>query len=156
MCPDTPDEVFNEFWHAAWEGEPSSLTHQRFRWMLASVSDRRYERVLEIGCGDGTFARLLSAVSQSVVGVDVSSEAIRRAREDPVEGVEFRVDDAMRFPLKEEGPWDLIVMSETIPYLGWRHSFFDVAWLANEIFSTTRPGGRLLLVNTRTEGWRTG
>jgi SAM-dependent methyltransferase len=148
MSPDTPDAVFDEFWRTAWGGEPSPLTNQRFRWMLNSVSDRRYERVLEIGCGDGTFARLLSDVSDSVVATDVSEEAIRRARERPVEGVEFGHHDAMTFPLRDEGPWDLIVMSETIPHLGWRHTFFDVAWLASEIFSSTRPGGRLLLVNT--------
>jgi SAM-dependent methyltransferase len=148
MCPDSADEVFDEFWRTAWEGEPSQLTNRRFRWMLDLISDRTYGRVLEIGCGDGTFARLLSDVSRSVVAIDVSREAIRRARAEPVEGVEFKVHDVMTFPLHDEGPWDLIVMSETIPYLGWRHTFFEVAWLASEIFAATRPGARLLLVNT--------
>jgi hypothetical protein len=47
-----------------------------------------------------------------------------------------------------EGPWDLVVMSETIYYLGWLYSFFDVAWLAVKLFNATQKDGRLLMANT--------
>ena len=142
------DEVFDEFWRTAWGAEPSSLADRRFRWMLEAISDRRYGRVLEIGCGEGSFARLVATLSDSVLGVDASAEAVRRAQELAVEGVEFRTGDVMELDLRGEGPWDLVVVSEAMPYLGWRHTFFDVAWLASEIHAATRPGGRLLVVNT--------
>ena len=54
----------------------------------------------------------------------------------------------MEYDPAEEGPWDLVVLSETIYYLGWLYSFFDVAWLSFQLFSATRHGGRLLLANT--------
>jgi hypothetical protein len=50
-----------------------------------------------------------------------------------------------------EGPWDLVVLSETIYYLGWLYPFFDVGWLAQRLYAATRGGGRLLLANTQGE-----
>src|SRR5206468_8814380 len=81
-----------------------------------------------------------------------SSKAIaaaRAAQDDDFDQVEFRVANVMDWDPKAEGPWDLIVMSETIYYLGWLYSFFDVAWLASELFAATRTGGELLLANTQ-------
>jgi hypothetical protein len=54
----------------------------------------------------------------------------------------------MDYDLRAEGSWDLVVMSETIYYLGWLYPFFDVAWLAGEIFAATGDNGRLLMANT--------
>lgn len=54
----------------------------------------------------------------------------------------------MEYDPAGEGPWDLIVMSETIYYLGWLYSFFDVAWLAVKLYNATHEGGRLLMANT--------
>ncbi len=55
------------------------------------------------------------------------------------------------YNFREEEPWDLIVMSETVYFLGWLYSFFDVSWVAAEMFEATRPGGQMLLANTQFE-----
>jgi hypothetical protein len=39
-------------------------------------------------------------------------------------------------------------MAEMIYLLGWLYPFFDIAWLASQLFSATAHGGRLLLANT--------
>jgi SAM-dependent methyltransferase len=143
----TPD-VFDDFWRTAWKDEPSDITERRFAWMEEALRDRRYRRALEVGCGEGSFTRRLSSLADQIVAVDVSPEAIARAKGRAPAGIDFRVGDVMDFPLAEEGPWDLVVLSETMPYLGWRHTFFSVAWLAAELYGATRPGGRLLMVNT--------
>ena len=82
-----------------------------------------------------------------------SSEAIARARatQSDLKQVEFRVGNIMDYNLREEEPWDLIVMSETVYFLGWLYSFFDVSWVAAEMFEATRPGGQMLLANTQFE-----
>ena len=54
----------------------------------------------------------------------------------------------MEYNIRANAPWDLVVMNETICYLGWLYSFFDVSWLAAELFTATRNGGRLLMANT--------
>jgi hypothetical protein len=38
-------------------------------------------------------------------------------------------------------------MSDMIYFLGWLYPFFDVAWLAMELFAATTVGGQLLLAN---------
>jgi predicted TPR repeat methyltransferase len=141
-------DAFDDFWRTAWKDEPSTTTDRRFEWMVEALRDRRYGRVLEVGCGDGSFTRRLSTLADHVLALDVSPEAIRRAREVEASGIDFRVADVMDFPLADEGPWNLVVLSETMPYLGWLRTFFDVGWLAAELYETIGPEGRLLMVNT--------
>ncbi len=135
-----------------WEIESSGYEHARCARLIAMLEGRRYARVLEIGCGAGYFSRLLARLADRVVALDISPSAIQRAREgaDPRGTLDFRVANIMEGPW--EGPWDLVVMSDTIYYLGWLYSFFDVAWLAAELFAATRDGGRLLLANAQWQG----
>jgi SAM-dependent methyltransferase len=146
---------FNDLWTRGdpWELETSNWEHERYARLLTILDRPRYGRVLEIGCGAGTFTRRLAGLADKVVALDVSSEAVARARaaQSDLKQVEFCVGNIMDYNLREEEPWDLIVMSETIYYLGWLYSFFDVSWLASEMFEATRPGGEILLANTQFE-----
>lgn len=132
-----------------WQLESSPFEHAKYARVLELLSDRRYARTLEIGCGAGTFTRLLAAISDRVLAIDVSPIAIARAQSTVHhDGVEFRAADVMAIELEAEGTWDLAVINETIYYLGWLHSCFDVAWLAERVFAAVTPGGRLLMANT--------
>ena len=146
---------FNDLWMRGdpWELETSNWEHERYARLLAMLDQARYGRVLEIGCGAGTFTRLLAGLADKVLALDVSSEAIAKAQaaQSDLKQVEFRAGNIMDYNLREEEPWDLIVISETIYFLGWLYSFFDVSWLASEIFEATRPGGQMLLANTQFE-----
>lgn len=145
-------EFFDGLWCKGdpWDIEGAELTRREHDRMIALLDGRRYQRVLEIGCGAGVFTRRLSAVSDSVLALDVASTAIERARalNTGPGSVEFRVANVMDFDPSADGPWDLVVVAEMIYLLGWLYSFFDVAWLASQLFSATADGGRLLLANT--------
>lgn len=149
------ESFFNDLWMRGdpWELETSNWEHERYARLLAMLDQPRYGRILEIGCGAGTFTRRLAGLADKVLALDVSSEAIDRARaaQSDLKQIEFRVGNIMDYNLREEEPWDLIVMSETVYYLGWLYSFFDVSWLAAEMFEATRPGGEMLLANTQFE-----
>ena len=146
---------FDDLWRRGdpWELETSNWEHERYARLLAMLDQPRYGRVLEIGCGAGTFTRRLAGLADKVLALDVSSEAIAKARaaQSDLKQVEFRVGNIMDHNLREDEPWDLIVISETIYFLGWLYSFFDVSWLAAEMFEATRPGGQMLLANTQFE-----
>jgi 2-polyprenyl-3-methyl-5-hydroxy-6-metoxy-1,4-benzoquinol methylase len=108
--------------------------------------------VLEIGCGAGAFTRRLATRAISICAIDVSETAINRARAIPSASgaaINYRVADVMQYDIASDGPFDLIVMTETIYYLGWLYSFFDIGWLAHQLFEATREGGHVLLSNTR-------
>jgi predicted TPR repeat methyltransferase len=143
---------FDDLWKRGdpWDLESSEFEQGKYMRQREMLGGRRYARALEIGCGAGWFTRFLAHIAQNVVALDVAASAIARARAaggDP-DVVDFRVANVMDYDLRSEGPWDLVVMSETIYYLGWLYPFFDVAWLASELFASTTIGGRLLMANT--------
>jgi len=145
---------FEELWRQPdpWALGSSAFERQRYARLIGALDDRRYGRVLEIGCRAGRFTRMLSSLAERIVALDISPTAIDRARKDRApDGVEFRAVNVLDFDVRGEGPWDLVVMSETIYYLGWLYSFFVVGWLCSELLAATRPGGRLLLANTTGE-----
>lgn len=142
---------FDDLWKEGdpWGFETSHYDHESYAIQLALVSDRRYASALEIGCGSGTFSRRLAPVTDRLLSIDVAPAAIAAARAAGGERtIEYRVANIMEDDVESEGPFDLVVLSETIYYLGWLYPFFDVCWLAHRLFEATRPGGRLLMANT--------
>lgn len=140
-----------------WDIESSAYERDRCVQLLKMLESRRYARVLEIGCGAGYLTRLLAPHADQLVALDISQTAIERARALSAgqTGIEFRVANVMDYKPQVDGPWDLIVFSETLCYLGWLYPFFDVAYLALQLFDATRSGGRLLLANSidENEDW---
>ena len=144
-------EFFEGLWAKGdpWAIETAELTQREHARLIELLEGRRYGRVLEIGCGAGAFTRRLAAISDSVLALDIASPAIERARAMNLgPSVEFRVTNVMEFKPRAEGPWDLVVMNEMIYLLGWLYPFFDVAWLASELFAATAVGGRFIMANT--------
>jgi SAM-dependent methyltransferase len=136
-----------------WDFESSAYERDRCVQLLKMVEGRHYGRALEIGCGAGYLTRLLAPHVDQLVALDISETAIDRARALSAgkTGAEFRVANIMDYKPQVDGPWDLILFSDTICYLGWLYPFFDVAYLAVQLFDATRSGGRLLLSNSMGE-----
>ena len=97
-------------------------------------------RVLDIACGVGYGTEILvreSDAEVSVLGVDVSPEAIRYARDHYAgERAEFRIADAMQFS-DPEG-FVAIVSLETVEHLA------DPAAFVARLVTMLRPGGVLV------------
>jgi len=145
-------EFFEELWSRGdpWELDSSELDQSRYRRQIELLEDRRYERALELGCGAGAFTALLARIADHVTAIDVARAAVAAADRrglDPSK-VEVRAEDIMGFDPSREGSFDLVVLAETVYYLGWLYPMFDVAWLAARVFQATSSGGRLLLVNS--------
>jgi len=85
---------------------------------------RNCEHALEIGCGTGSFARLLAARCKHVIGLDLSSEMIRvaRSRSTQFENLEFELADAMtwNFP---QSHFDFICSIATLHHVQQRELF---------------------------------
>jgi SAM-dependent methyltransferase len=142
---------FEELWKQGdpWDIETSDFEQRRCARLLQILSTRRYAKALEIGCAAGAFTRLLTTVTDRVVALDISPTAIAFARKTwpGADSTEFRVANIIDFDPRPDGPWDLVVVSDMIYFLGWLYPFFDVAWLAMELFAATSAGGQLLLAN---------
>ena len=100
-------------------------------------------RVLDVGCGSGWASRLIAEMSGEgrVVGIDVSDEMIRVARESSTgfSNVEFRVASAEALPF-EDGEFTHAFSMESIYY------YADIHIAMKEIRRVLQPGGRFITV----------
>lgn len=142
---------FDDLWQPGdpWDLQASEFEQRRCSRLLEILSARRYGKALEIGCATGVFTRLLTRVADRLVALDVSQNAIERAKASWLgpDSTEFRVANIIEYDPRAEGPWDLVIMSDMIYFLGWLYPFFDIAWLAMELFAATSIRGQLLLAN---------
>jgi len=147
------EEFFEGLWQKGdfWNFESSDYERARFAHEIRLLAGRRYGRALELGCGAGAFTSLVAKLADRVVASDVAPAAIERAKQAGLANVEFRVENAMDRKWRDEGPWDLIVFNDTMCYLGWRYTFFDVAWFAHELYEATAPDGHVFMANTMNE-----
>ena len=146
---------YEKVWSAgdAWSFDTSPYEAARFAALMAVLADRRHGRAVEIGCGAGAFTEHLRGVADHLLALDVAEAAIARARERcaraiPGNAVDFVAANAMEYDFEATGPWDLVVLVETIYCLGWLYPFFDIGLFAMELAAALAPGGRLLLSNT--------
>jgi predicted TPR repeat methyltransferase len=136
-----------------WELETSEYDQTKYDREMALLEGRRFRNALELGCGAGAFTRRLLPACDRILGIDVAPTAIARALSTtPVrDSIEFRTADVIGFDPHPDGPWDVIVFDETIYYVGWRYSFFEIAWTARQLFEATAREGLLLMTNTSSE-----
>ena len=111
--------------------------------VTAFLGDRPYQDILEVGCGEGHMTLELVPLGRTLLGIDISGRAIRRARDRfrQQPGVTFMVADVLAFrsPLR----FDLITCSETLYYLNLAQIEQAVRILSEHLV----PGGRFLSVN---------
>jgi SAM-dependent methyltransferase len=151
--------VVNVEMAAAWDGDEGddwARDWQRYdravqahhRVLLDACGIGRTDRVLDVGCGTGETARdaAWAAADGTVLGVDLSSRMIDRARElartDGLTNVRFERADAQVHPF-EPGSYDLALSRFGTMF------FADQAAAFANIGTAIRPGGRLVMI-----GWR--
>jgi predicted TPR repeat methyltransferase len=78
-----------------------------------------YVRLLDLGCGTGLAGVALSDITHHRTGIDLSSRMVDIAGESDLYD-ELYVGDVVAFvqEIEDEAPWDLIVATDVLPYLG--------------------------------------
>lgn len=91
------------------------------------------ERILDIGCGEGSLTERIAAAGAAVVGVDTSEEMIAAAR---MRGLDVRLIDAERLPF--EGEFDAVFSNAAL------HWVRDHDAMLAGVHRALKPGGRFV------------
>ncbi|MDH3924681.1 MAG: polysaccharide deacetylase family protein [Xanthomonadales bacterium] len=138
-----------DYWDAVFSSEDpwnytSEYEKQKYQHTLDTIPDISPSRVLELGCAEGHFTKMLSAIADNVTAVDISERALNRARERcaGLGNVKFEQHDISEgvYP----GEFDLVVCSEILYYLRDRYA---VEAFASAVKSALPLGGFLLMTH---------
>ena len=126
-----------------WNFESSDYEREKYQATLRALPRPRYERACELGCSIGVFTHLLASRCGEVLAVDVSAEALERARERCRDdrNVRFeRMDLTTEYPA---GTFDLTIVSE----IGYYFSQADLEQLCTRVAEHSAPGASIVLVH---------
>lgn len=136
-----------------WEGIPSGLApgdaSLRETFLLSHVAaerDRlgRRVRVLDLGCGEGHFAGVLSRADAEVMACDVAEEPLRRARANHPDLDLRLMDPGGPLPFADAN-FDIVWAGETV-----EHVLDTSQWLSE--VRRVLPSGGLILLSTPDHG----
>ncbi len=110
-------------------------------WMLEALGDVSGKSVIDIGCGEGRFCRLLSELGADVTGIDLTEALIEQARSVGSKRETYLVGDAEDLVEVRDDSFDLavsyIVFVDLVDYSG----------SIREAYRVLRPGGRFIVCN---------
>ena len=110
-------------------------------WMREALGDVSGARIVDIGCGEGRFSRLLSGLGAKVTGVDLTEPFIERARTLSVGDETYVVGDAENLANLASRSFDLAVSYIVLVDL------LDFERSIEAAYRVLRPGGRFVICN---------
>lgn len=126
-----------------WNVESSWYERRRSALVAAVLPNERLGRVLDIGCSTGALTAQLAERAESVLALDISDEALARARRRSVTNVEWRRAQVPRDLGGIDTGYDLVVLSEIGYFLDGR----AIAELIGQVDRLLAPGGVVLAAN---------
>lgn len=148
----TTKQFYEEYWrteHVPAVGDPTTAERMvRLRDALDAVFPGRRSgsvKVLDAGCGAGEFLAFLGRVGFAVAGVDLSAEAVERARRRCPEAEVRSGSIEDRLPFRDQS-FDAVWCTEVLEHL------FDVHSALTELNRVLQPDG-VLIVTTPYHGF---
>ena len=83
-------------------------------WMLDAVGDVSGQRVIDLGCGEGRFSRMLAERDAVVTGIDLCEPFVEYAKANRVRDEDYSVGDMADLSAFEEAGFDMAVSYLTL------------------------------------------
>lgn len=129
--------------YAKWRGSTLGAMTEELerRLILELLGDVSGQRVLEIGCGDGSLAVELARRGAHVTAIDASETMIDAARQrakSAAVAIDFRIETADRLPF-QPAQFELVAAVTILCFVA------DAAPVFGEVARVLRPGGKLVI-----------
>ena len=109
-----------EKWHSNqdpwfYKDTPDDLNRREI--LRGVIPERRYKQVLDIGCGQGFITQILPG--ENILGIDISNEAIQKAKKHESNTCKFQQNSIFDFEPKDK-KYDLIIITGVLyeQYIG--------------------------------------
>lgn len=111
----------------------------RHRKVLEVFSRYKFQRILDIGCGDGNFTVLIKKVcnANEVYGVEISETGVKMAEKKGIKAIKLNVDEE-DLPFEDEY-FDAVFAGEVIEHL------YDPDHFLDEVYRVLKPNGLLVI-----------
>jgi Methylase involved in ubiquinone/menaquinone biosynthesis len=108
--------------------------------MKEVLTDKRFDSILELGCGTGKNSTFLIQIGRQVHALDFSQGMIEKAREKArAENIRFSVADLTRPWPCEDKTYDLITCNLVLEHIE------DLAYIFSEAARVPEPDGRFFI-----------
>lgn len=133
-------DTFQDFYDSRWENREHEdfFSYERNRELVDFFpKTARKEKVLDVGCGNGTVAHYLFENGYQVLGIDVSKDAVDQAKKLGI-GKFFQgnVEEGLPFPAKK---FDVVFLGDILEHL------FNPAHVLREAKRVLKPKGRIVV-----------
>ncbi|MBX9256741.1 class I SAM-dependent methyltransferase [Desmonostoc muscorum CCALA 125] len=114
-----------------WQYEITPDDKKRKETILSEIPNKNYRHVLDIGCGHGFITRDLPG--ENVLGVDISSNAIRQAKAHETSRVNFLQSSIFEIPEQTQQKFELVIITGVLysQYIG--NSYNLIYLLINQL-----------------------
>lgn len=126
-----------------WNYDGALYEADRFERTIGALSDRRYGRAVELGCANGALTARLAPLCDVLLAVDTAPAAIAHARKRLRDTPHVTICRARLPEGLPTGPFDLIVASDVLYYLGLQ----GIVELSALLDAAAASGARLLMAN---------
>lgn len=119
----------------------------RHRKVLEIFSGQQFDRILDVGCGDGNFSVLLKEAckAKEVYGIEISEKGVESAKNSGVKAFQLDIDEE-DFPF-EDSYFDAIFAGEIIEHL------YDTDRFLDEVYRILKLNGLLILTAPNLSCW---
>ena len=134
-------EFYSKGYYAGLAPEP------RFHKVLEIAGKLGGKKLLDIGCGDGTYTLLLKKAlkADEAVGIEISAEAVGALKGKNIKAYQLDSDEKP-FPFEDDS-FDFVYCGKIIKHI------FNPDHLLAEVARVLKPGGRCIITTPNLAGW---
>lgn len=102
--------------------------------------NKKFDKIIEVGCGAGTWTKEISKYSNAVVGVDISENMLEFTKDIKSDSIEFRVMDFLDINESFYNTFDGLVTIRMLRFVN------DLDTFLQKAISVIKPGGFCLII----------
>jgi SAM-dependent methyltransferase len=129
-------DFFSKYEHVAYDVFAEKGYNRILREFERIVKPQKTETLVDFGCGTGSFTKRLKKYDLNLIGVDISPQCIRYARNN-VKDIRFEIEDIEDIKTIPSDSADIVIFSGVL------HHFADFSKTLKEAYRILKTGGRI-------------